>query len=37
MGDGKLEKGAEGRGRSRGRVVFMVVEKAARLVRLRLA
>jgi len=32
-GDRKLEKDAEGRGRSReGRAVFMVVEKAARLV-----
>jgi len=29
VGNGKLEKDAEGRGRSRG-VVFMVVEKAAR-------
>jgi hypothetical protein len=37
-GDRKLEKYAEGRGRSRGGVVvFTVVEKAARLVCLRLA
>jgi hypothetical protein len=36
-GDRKLEKDAEGRGRSRwGESVFMVVEKAARPVRVRL-
>jgi len=37
-GYGKLEKDAKGRGKSRRRMaVFMVVEKAARLVRPRLA
>jgi hypothetical protein len=36
-GDGKLEKDAEGRGRSRGgRAVFMVIEKAARPMHARL-